>query len=86
MKKLRLVLIILLFCVASFAQITQRNLLSSKFPSEIVKTNLIKQTDWHPFPKTTEEWQNALPENIRNLIIKKPKKPPRKKFRNTRQR
>lgn len=71
MKKLRLVLIILLFCVNSFAQITQRNLLSSKFPIEIVKTNLIRQNDWKPYPKTSEDWQKALPENIRNFIIKK---------------
>ena len=51
MKKLQLGLIILLFCVGSFAQITQRNLLSSKFSSEMVKANLIRQNDWKPFQK-----------------------------------
>lgn len=71
MKTFRLIPIILIFCAVSFAQITQRNLLTSKFSPEFIKTNLIRQNDWKPFPKTAEEWEKSLPEKLRQNIIKK---------------
>jgi hypothetical protein len=62
---------LILLCLAAGAQVTPRNLLSNKFSPDLVKASLIKQPDWRPFPKTSEEWQKALPENLRRNIIKK---------------
>lgn len=71
MKMLKALSLIIILPILLFAQITQRNLLEVKFSPEFVKANLIKQTDWKPFPKTSEEWQNAVPENLRQNLIKK---------------
>lgn len=68
---LRFSTIIIIFCISSFAQIKQRNLLSSKFTLEQISADLIKQNEWHPYPKTSAEWKAGLPENLVNSIIKK---------------
>ncbi|MEK7725140.1 MAG: heparinase II/III family protein [Acidobacteriota bacterium] len=71
MIKLRIIPIIVILSITTLGQITQRNLFSSKYSAEFIKANLIKQSDWKPFPKTADEWQKSLPENIREIIIKK---------------
>jgi hypothetical protein len=71
MLHLRTFLIILVLANIIFGQITQRNFLAGKLTIDFVKTNLIKQNEWLPYPKTPAEWKSRLPENILNSIVKK---------------
>ena len=66
------VLVVLVLVSASvFAQITQRNLLSSHFKLEDIKASLISQRDWKPFPKTAAEWKERVPQAQLDEIVKK---------------
>jgi len=50
------------------AQSAGRNLLSH-FSKEEVAQSLTPLSQWHPFPKTAKEWQDILPDTIREKII-----------------
>ena len=51
------------------AQQTERNLLS-RFSKEQVAQALIPLSQWHPFPQTAKEWQDILPDTIREKITR----------------
>ena len=51
------------------AQQTERNLLS-RFSKEQVAQALIPLSQWHPFPRTAKEWQDILPDTIREKITR----------------
>ncbi len=63
---------LLLLCITAVctAQNPPRNLLSH-FTEQQVADALIPLSQWHPFPRTTKEWQDILPDSIRMSIIKK---------------
>jgi hypothetical protein len=53
--------------ISAGAQVTQRNLLQSYVPA--LRTELIPQGDFHPFPQSPEAWRAILPDTtIRNII------------------
>jgi len=51
------------------AQHIERNLLS-RFSKEEVARPLIPLSQWHPFPRTAKEWQDILPDTIREKITR----------------
>jgi hypothetical protein len=59
MKKLLLLLLVITVCLRLAAQ--PQNLLSGKYPIEKLKTIIIPQAQWTPFPKISnrEEWSKA---------------------------
>lgn len=69
---LRYQLLCFLFMGATmgFAQITQRNILSSKYSLEDIRQSLQSKNEYHPFPKSPEEWTAAVPDSILNQLIK----------------
>jgi hypothetical protein len=50
------------------AQQVYRNLLS-RFSKDEIARALIPLSQWHPFPKTGKEWQEIMPDTIREKII-----------------
>src|SRR5437867_12891926 len=56
------------FCSVN-AQPAERSLLS-RFSKEEVAQSLIPLSQWHPFPKTTKEWEDILPDTIREKITR----------------
>lgn len=52
------------------AQVTQRNILSTKYSLESYKASIIPKSQWKPYPKTPEEWKAALPDSLIRGIIK----------------
>ncbi len=60
----------LLFSNILFAQVTQRNIFAKKYSLDEVKKSLIPLKDYHPYPKTPEEWQAAVPDSVLKDIVK----------------
>jgi len=56
-------------CCLLNAQSTPRNLLSH-FSKEEIAQSLIPLSQWHPFPQTTKEWQDIMPDTTREKIIR----------------
>lgn len=52
------------------AQITQRNIFAKKYTVDDVKKALIPFNEYHPYPKTPEEWQAAVPDSVLKQIVK----------------
>lgn len=69
MKKITFFLT-LLFSTTLFAQVTQRNIFAKKYTLDDVKKTLIPLKEYHPYPKTPEEWQAAVPDSVLKDIIK----------------
>lgn len=69
MKKITFFLT-LLFSTTLFAQVTQRNIFAKKYSLDDVKKSLIPLKEYHPYPKTPEEWQAAVPDSVLKDIIK----------------
>jgi hypothetical protein len=69
MKKIFL-LLYLIFTNTVFAQVTQRNIFAKKYSLDDVKKSLIPIKEYHPYPKTPEEWQAAVPDSILKDIVK----------------
>ncbi len=69
LKQKLLTLLFIAISLATFAQVTQRNILGKKYSFENVKQILIAKTDWRPYPKTAGEWRNLLPDSIIQNII-----------------
>lgn len=62
--------LILLFSNTLFAQVTQRNIFAKKYSLDDVKKSLIPLKEYHPYPKTPEEWQAAVPDSVLKDIVK----------------
>lgn len=69
MKKITFFLV-LLFSTTLFAQVTQRNIFAKKYSLDDVKKSLIPLKEYHPYPKTPEEWQAAVPDSVLQEIVK----------------
>ncbi len=59
----------LLFSTTIFAQVTQRNIFAKKYSLDDVKKTLIPLKEYHPYPKTPEEWKANVPDSVLNTII-----------------
>ena len=72
MKKLfsaAMMLAILLFAETIFAQVTQRNILETKYTADQVMQMILPQDQWKPYPTTKEEWQSRVPEsNLKKIV------------------
>jgi hypothetical protein len=51
------------------AQPFPRNLLA-KFTKDDIAKSLISKDQWRPFPKSLADWQNAVPDSIRQMLIR----------------
>lgn len=71
MSILRIIIIIFALAISISAQNTPRNLLSGKFTVDDVTQNLVPKDKWFPFPKSSLEWENRLPENVRKELIQR---------------
>lgn len=60
----------LFFTNTLFAQVTQRNIFAKKYSLDDVKKSLIPLKEYHPYPKTPEEWQAAVPDSVLKDIVK----------------
>lgn len=60
----------LLFSTTLFAQVAQRNILAKKYTLNDVKKSLIPLNEYHPYPKTPDEWQAAVPDSVLKDIVK----------------
>lgn len=69
MKKI-IFFLTLLFSTTLFAQVTQRNIFAKKYSLDDVKKTLIPLKEYHPYPKTPEEWQAAVPDSVLKDIVK----------------
>lgn len=61
---------VLFFSTTLFAQVTQRNIFAKKYSLDDVKKSLIPLKEYHPYPKTPEEWQAAVPDSVLKDIVK----------------
>src|SRR5215217_8762742 len=52
------------------AQINHRNLLQKNYPSSQLQQLLVRQADFHPFPKTPLAWQQKLPDSVIQYLIR----------------
>lgn len=69
MKKITFFLV-LFFSTTLFAQVTQRNIFAKKYSLDDVKKSLIPLKEYHPYPKTPEEWQAAVPDSVLKDLVK----------------
>ena len=63
-------LAVLIITNVCFAQVTQRNLLTSHFSAEQVKAALIARESFKPYPQTVAAWKNAVPDSVIKQTIK----------------
>ena len=64
MKAILNILILLIgSAVHCHAQLVQRNLFQ-RFSEEYIKESLVPPAQWHPFPKSADEWHRVLPDTI----------------------
>ena len=52
------------------AQVTLRNILAQKYSMEQVKQSLVLKDQYHPYPTTPAEWQEAVPDSVLKAVIK----------------
>ena len=55
MKPKILIVLFTAISLATFAQVTQRNILGKKYSLENIKQILIAKTDWKPYPTAATE-------------------------------
>lgn len=53
----------------ALAQLVQRNLLATRYSPEALRTALVARSNWKPYPKTPEAWQQALTDAQRADLI-----------------
>lgn len=63
-------LAVLIISNVSFAQVTQRNILTGHFSAEQVKAALIAKESFKPYPQTVAAWKNAVPDSVIKQTIK----------------
>lgn len=73
MKKIfrTLTSLLVLGCLGSsvYAQVVQRDLLSSKFPITAIQQYLPQKAEWNPFPKTAAEWAGRVSDSVRSALL-----------------
>jgi len=68
--KISLVSLFLFIIVQLNAQVTQRNILSTRYSYANVQSSLIPASAYHPFPTTAAEWKVAVPEKVLAQLVK----------------
>lgn len=54
----------------AFAQLTPRNLLTTRYAPDAVRAALLPRASWQPFPNTPDAWAQALPGGARSDLIR----------------
>ncbi len=57
-------------CFAVSAQVTQRNILATKYSLAAIQKSLLPYNEYRPYPKSPEEWRKKLPDTAIASIIK----------------
>ncbi len=60
----------LLLVFSCFAQVTQRNILTTKYSEEQIKSALIAKESFKPYPQSAEAWQKTVPDSVIKQTIK----------------
>ncbi|MEQ1603427.1 MAG: heparinase II/III family protein [Pyrinomonadaceae bacterium] len=68
---MRYIFLLILLTGTAFGQVTQRNLLATRYRLEDVKASLIAKAGWKPYPKTPGEWKDRVPQTLLDEIVKK---------------
>ena len=59
----------ILFVHVAWAQVTQRNILETKYTSDQVMQMILPKDQWKPYPTKPEEWQARVPEsNLKKIV------------------
>lgn len=61
---------LLLIPAVVIAQVNPRNLLQKNCPLSKLQVVLIGRQDFHPFPKTSAEWKQVLPDSMLQALVK----------------
>ena len=64
-------LFIIIIWFPTHAQVTQRNILAKQYSQSDFQASLIPLGQWKPYPKTTQEWKEALPDTSIQALINK---------------
>jgi hypothetical protein len=68
--KISLVSLFLFVIIQLTAQVTQRNILSTRYSLTNIQSSLIPATAYHPFPTSAAEWKAAVPEKVLAQLVK----------------
>lgn len=63
-------LIVLVFAGNLSAQVTQRNILSTRYSLSDIQSTLQPVSLYHPFPVNPAEWKAAVPEKVLGQLVK----------------
>src|SRR4051794_29505978 len=69
--RMKTVFLLLALSTATFAQVTQRNLLTTHYMLDDIKRELITRNNWKPYPTTAAEWKAHLPPDVVDEIVKR---------------
>jgi len=68
---LRYIFLLMVLAGSAFGQVTQRNLLATRYKLEDVKTGLISKPKWKPYPNSSAEWKARVPQPLLDEIVKR---------------
>jgi len=69
MKKI-IIAATVLACLNTKAQVTQRNLLMNKYTLADINQSIVPIAQFKPFPSSSEEWKQQVPDSILNKLVK----------------
>ncbi|MBC8152500.1 MAG: hypothetical protein H7Z72_06280, partial [Bacteroidetes bacterium] len=68
---IRVCLFLLISVPMSRAQVTPRDILTTRFSAQAVQDALIPRADWRPYPNTPDAWRQALSDSLRQQLIQR---------------
>lgn len=74
MKQFAFCWIALCLFVTAFSQVTQRDLLTTKYTEADIRQSLIRKDQWKPFPRTPAEWLAKVPDSVVKSMISQAEK------------
>lgn len=65
-------LVVFIFIISNtcYSQVTPRNILGDKYSLNAINDLLFSQEEFKPYPTTTKEWYNKVPDSVLNKLIK----------------
>lgn len=74
MKKIVCCFLILCIYLTGFAQVAQRDLLTTKYTEADIRQSLVARDQWKPFPQTPAGWMAKVPDSVIESIIRQAEK------------
>ena len=62
--------LLLLLSLGAQAQVIPRNMLATRYTPDALRSALLPRTAWTPYPRTPDAWQKALPDTLRQSLIR----------------